>query len=468
MLRDEVEFPPGELRAAIAIVQPPVVLVALSQRGNSPDPAPFQSFMPILAALFAAEHMTGIALAQAANAREMVVRFEALAMAVEAARAEASSLNAELRSQDRQKDEFLAMLGHELRNPLAALTNAVTLLGRKGVPQALLTRLVDGMSRQVGQLSRLVNDLLDVSRVSRGRIHLQPAEWSLAEVLSDSLQEIDPLVRERHHKVIEDIDPLLMVFADRLRLLQIFGNLLSNAAKYTPEGGTLRLKSVRRDNEVLVELRDDGIGIAAEVLPKVFDLFAQAPESLSQARGGLGIGLTLVKRLVELHGGRIDLASDGLNCGTTVRVWLPLHTAAPVDSGRQVAGVAATGSTRQLRVLIVDDNKDAADTLQHLLEGSGHSVVSVYGAYDALEMAASEKFDLILLDIGLPVMNGAEVARRLRTSGVSVGRIVAVSGFGEVIPNRDADVVHFDERFVKPVSFDALQDLLRRTGAAKT
>jgi signal transduction histidine kinase len=324
----EVELPQGAHCSAHAFMEGGSALIALGGALCETELAGVTRLLPLLASILAAEQAAVLARSQAAAAKETADRAHALASALEAARAEAAKLNAELRGEHRRKDEFLAMLGHELRNPLAPLVTSLELLRRHTLTPDMAKSVLDVMTRQTNQLARLVDDLLDVSRVSRGHIDLKRENLVLAEALDDAVAESRSLLDARQH-VLEIVGPdePLVINADRVRLTQIFGNLLNNAAKYTDEGGKLKL-SMRRDGpDAVVAVEDNGIGISAEMLPRIFDLFAQGPVSLDRAHGGLGIGLTLVRTLVELHGGRVTAQSDGLGKGSTFMVRLPLARA---------------------------------------------------------------------------------------------------------------------------------------------
>lgn len=457
----EVELPEGARRAAVAFTHGNAALVLL---GGSPLQAEIQilqSLLPMLAALLGAEQAVVVARAQATDAKDTVNRSQALAAALELARADASRLIAELRVQERHKDQFLAMLGHELRNPLSALANVIELLRRPSVDGERLPRLLELMARQMGQLTRLVNDLLDVSRVSRGRIELHRENILIADVLNYALEENRPLLVDRKHTATVQLSEPLAVYGDRVRLRQVFGNLINNAAKYTAPGGSIILTASKEAEHVVVRVQDNGRGISADMLPRIFELFAQAPASIDQALGGLGIGLTLVRTLVELHQGRIAAQSAGIGHGTTVCVWLPLavHDHIAGTSPSTQSDVAQP----RLSVLVVDDDKDAADSIAELLRSLGQCVGVAYDGRQALELARERDFALILLDLGMPGMDGYEVARQLRSYRQGSVCIVALTGFGADSGLARSREAQFDERLVKPVSLDALQGVLART-----
>jgi CheY-like chemotaxis protein len=360
----------------------------------------------------------------------------------------------QLAEADRRKDEFLAMLGHELRNPLAPLKNAARLLTLRGTPDAE----VRGIDRQVRQLARLVDDLLDVSRISRGKIMLQKEAVELAEVLERAVEISRPIIAARRHELAEVLPPEpVYLEADPTRLAQALANLLNNAAKYTPEGGHIRLTAERQGAEVVLRIRDNGVGITPEMLPRVFDLFVQADQTLDRSQGGLGLGLTLVKSLVELHGGRVEAFSEGLGKGSEFVVHLPVGATrlTPVPS----AGVKLGGAGSH--VLVVDDNVDAADTLAMFLRVKGHEVRTANDGPSALELVGIYQPEVVLLDIGLPGMDGCEVARRLRDqTNYKPLLLVALTGYGRDEDCRRGVEAGFDHYLVKPVDPEELQMLL--------
>jgi PAS domain S-box-containing protein len=373
-------------------------------------------------------------------------------------------VTAELRVADQRKDEFLAMLAHELRNPLAPITNAVAVLRLPNLEASRLDWARDVIDRQVRQLSRLVDDLLDVSRITRGTVQLRTEPVELCTIIARAVETSRPPITLRQHKLTVTLpQESVLIEADPLRLAQVFGNLLNNAAKYTEEGGCIRVTVERGPNEALIRVRDTGIGISAEMLPRVFDLFTQADKSLDRSQGGLGIGLTLVQRLVELHGGTVEAHSAGLGQGSEFVVRLPLMGAVRTGSGP--APVSADGeepSSRGRRVLIVEDNHDAAETLGLLLESTGQEVHVVHDGTAAVQAARSFRPDVVLLDIGLPGMNGYDVARRLRAErDLGQPLLVALTGYGQEEDRTRAREAGFDLYLVKPVDPDALKALLQ-------
>jgi PAS domain S-box-containing protein len=373
--------------------------------------------------------------------------------------AELRSRADELAENDRRKDEFLAMLSHELRNPLAPIRNAVHVLQEvSGGPELGQAREV--IERQVAHLARLVDDLLDVSRITRGKIALRLETVALEEVVARAVETTRPLIEARRHALSVDVPPdAPRLQADPIRIAQVIANLLNNAAKYTDPGGRIALRAGREGGEAVVRVRDTGAGIPADVLPHVFDLFTQAERTLDRAQGGLGIGLTLVKSLVEQHGGRVEAFSGGPGHGSEFVVRLPLAAAA-VPVVKSVSPQAAIAPTMR-RVLVVDDNADAADTLAMVLGLRGYDVRVARDGPAALEAAREFLPQLVLLDIGLPGMDGYAVARALR-SGPANGplRLVALTGYGREEDRRRSAEAGFDDHVVKPIAPDELLQLL--------
>ncbi len=363
---------------------------------------------------------------------------------------------------NQRKDEFLAMLAHELRNPLAPIRNAAQILRvhAKGNSRLEWARAV--IERQSRHLTRLVDDLLDVSRIVRGQITLERNTVELAEVVRNALETARPLVRERRHEltVILPEQPVYLD-ADLTRLSQVLANLLINAAKYTPEGGRIWLDVQQGQKHLALRVRDTGMGIAPGLLPHVFELFTQGARTLDRAQGGLGIGLTLVKRIVEMHGGIVEARSAGPGCGSEFLVRLPF-TERPPEPEDERAVIGSMRREGNVRVLVVDDNVDAAESIAMLLRLEGHDVRSVHGAQAALEAAVVFRPHVVLLDIGLPGMDGYEVARRLRSQpAVQSMRLVAVTGYGQQSDRDRAREAGFDQHLVKPVEPEALQAVLQ-------
>ncbi|HLN27840.1 MAG TPA: histidine kinase N-terminal 7TM domain-containing protein [Gemmataceae bacterium] len=365
---------------------------------------------------------------------------------------------------DHRKDEFLAVLAHELRNPLAPIVSSLQILKNAGVSERLAEPARQTIERQVQQLVRLVDDLLDVSRITRGKIQLRKEPVELATVVAWALETSRSLLDMRKHELTVALPPEpVWLEADLVRLAQVFSNLLNNAAKYTEEGGHISLVAERRDKEVVVRLRDTGVGMTKEMLTQAFDLFAQADRSLKQSQGGLGIGLTLVRTLVQLHGGSIQAVSEGPGKGTEFIARLPLIQ--PPKATR-LAPKKENASAAARRILVVDDNIDAADSLARYLEMSGHQVRTANGGLEALETARLYRPEVVLLDIAMPGMDGYELARRLRQEhGLEKTLLVALTGYGQEEDRRRSREVTIDHHLVKPVDPETLQDLLAPSAA---
>jgi PAS domain S-box-containing protein len=363
-----------------------------------------------------------------------------------------------LRDADRRKDEFLAMLAHELRNPLAPIRNASALLSRMLADDARVQAPLAMIGRQSGQLTRLVDDLLDVSRIAQGRIELHPEVLEVGEILEQAIEAVQPMVGEKRHALqVHRPAGKLYVRGDRVRLVQAASNVLHNAAKYTPPGGTITVAVGATDHTLEVEVRDDGVGIPAELLPHVFDLFVQSEQTLDRSQGGLGIGLSVVKRLVEMHQGTVEVHSPGTGRGSTFTIRLR-RCAAP----QPVAPAPeARAPVRPRRILVVDDNVDAADSLTMLLKLEGHEARAVYGAAAALAAIEAQEPEVVLLDIGMPEMDGYEVARRIRgRNAVRSMRLVALTGYGLEADLARSRAAGFDAHLIKPADPEALARLL--------
>lgn len=374
---------------------------------------------------------------------------------------EAKRAEEALRSADRRKDEFLAMLGHELRNPLSAISNAVNLWNNApdDVETAALTREV--IERQTVNLTRLVDDLLDVVRITEGKIELRKVPVELDAVVTRAVEAVRPLIEERRHQLDLSLSgwDKIRVQADPTRLEQVVTNLVTNAAKYTPDGGriTVVVRSERRD--AIISVMDNGIGIASEMLSAIFELFTQGERGLARTTGGLGIGLSLCRQLVELHGGSISVCSNGRGEGASFTVRLPLlteDTALPVSK----SPVSSARVGRGRRVLLVDDNRDTVHSFARLLKLRGHEVATAYDGLAAIERAQEFKPDIFLLDIGLPGLDGYALARRLREEGFADTPMIAISGYAQQGDRERAREAGFDRHFSKPINFEALAALL--------
>jgi PAS domain S-box-containing protein len=369
----------------------------------------------------------------------------------------------ELRANDQRKDEFLAMLAHELRNPLAAIGNAVNLTRRTALKEHL-DWSIDVITRQMNHLTRLIDDLLDVSRINRGKIELRKDLLEAKPILESAAASIRPLIDERKHSLEVTIDSApLWVSADPTRLEQVVVNLLNNAAKYSENGGHIHLWARNEGGEVVITVRDRGVGIAPEKLSGMFELFAQGDRSLARSEGGLGIGLTVVKKLVELHGGSIVANSEGVDKGSEFTIRLPAATN-PAEPTANTPAAAAKGN-KKARILVVDDNVDTALGMERLLKLIGHETAIAHDGNAALDLARKFRPEFILLDIGLPGMDGYEVAARMRQEAWCEGAvIVAVSGYGQDEDRRRSTEAGFDHHFIKPLDHDALLSLLSIAG----
>ncbi|MGZ4968859.1 MAG: transporter substrate-binding domain-containing protein [Methylobacter sp.] len=371
-----------------------------------------------------------------------------------------------LHEADRRKDEFLAMLAHELRNPLAPISNAVHLMKLSNPSPTQLAWCRDVIGRQVEHMVRLVDDLLDVSRISRGKIELKKQPVEVSTIVQRAVETSQPLIDAHRHQISIHLPPEpIIIEGDLVRLSQVVSNLLNNAAKYTDAGGCINLTVEPSGNELFIKVRDNGRGIDPSALPGLFQLFHQVDYSIDRAEGGLGIGLALVKNLVAMHGGEVSAQSEGRGKGSefVIRLPLPQSPAVPVPS--QTNSKPAENS---LRILVVDDNKDAAESLSWLLSSQGHTVSLAYDGHTALEIALAEKPQVVLLDIGLPGMDGYEVARVLRQSpALGTTHLIALSGYGRQEDRELANAAGFNDYLTKPVNFDDLQRALSAAGASE-
>ena len=363
----------------------------------------------------------------------------------------------ELRAANRQKDQFLAMLAHELRNPLAPITTAAQLLQRGSLDPQRARHASDIIVRQAEHMTDLVNDLLDVSRVTRGLAEIEKEDLDVAAVVNGAIEQVRPLLDMKRHELrVEQWQQPLHVSGDRTRLVQVVSNILNNAAKYTPSGGQIALRVTSEGGEAVIAVSDNGQGIEPQVLPYIFDLFTQAERTPDRSQGGLGIGLALVKSLVALHGGRVAAFSQGPNKGSEFVIRLPLLSSSEAQETRQPPDQANEGA---VRVLVVDDNADAAQMLATLLEAHGHLVSVEYDGTSGLARALRERPEVMLLDIGLPDMDGHELARRLRSSpDTANAMLIALTGYGQSEDRERARQAGFDRHLVKPAD---LSELLR-------
>jgi signal transduction histidine kinase len=372
------------------------------------------------------------------------------------------SLIRRLRDTDTRKDEFLATLAHELRNPLAPIRNALEIMRvneRDRSPVEQTARLM--IERQLEQMVRLVDDLLDVSRITRGRLELRKERTELATVIKSAVETSRPLIDAARHELTVSLPPQpVYLEADPVRLAQVFANLLNNAARYMDKGGRITVTAEREAADVVVRVIDTGMGISADALPKIFDMFSQVDQTRDRSQTGLGIGLTLVKRLVDLHGGRVDAKSEGAGRGTELIVRLPVTAAAPAARAQVAVGPSEPHSIAR-RILVADDNRDAAESMGMLLRLMGNEVRTVYDGVEAVEEAEAFRPDVILLDIGMPKLNGYDAARRIREQRWSEGTmLIALTGWGQDEDKRKASEAGFDRHFTKPLDPAELQRLI--------
>jgi signal transduction histidine kinase/ActR/RegA family two-component response regulator len=459
--------------AAMSMTCDGLMLVTL---GSGVDPARAAvvfAMAPLLAVCLRSEHESEVARGEVKAARDHALQVESLARALDATRAELERTVLSLERQARAtfeakgraeqaaraKDEFLAMLGHELRNPLTPIVTALHLLRLKHQS----SRELDIIDRQVAALSRLVEDLLDVSRIASGKIELRRERVEFAEVAARAIEMSSPLLeKKRQHLSVEIAATGLTVYADPSRLAQVFGNLLTNAAKYSDPDQEISILATRDGGDLVVRVLDNGIGIAPAMTDRVFDVFMQQRQSVDRAQGGLGLGLAIVRSLVELHGGTVAANSDGENRGSEFVVRLPLVSAAEIRPA--LAGPARDGSPQPVsgvRVLVVDDNDDATVMLSEALSACGHIVRTAADGPSALQIARDFRPDIAILDIGLPVMDGYELAGRLRDpDGERTMHLIALTGYGQTQDKERSLQAGFAAHLVKPVSIERLQQLV--------
>ncbi|MGZ5056234.1 MAG: hybrid sensor histidine kinase/response regulator, partial [Methylobacter sp.] len=369
-----------------------------------------------------------------------------------------------LRENDRHKDEFLAMLAHELRNPLAPILHALHVLKKHDHSDPTLAWGHSLIERQINHTARLLDDLLDVARIIQGKIRLKMDHCDLTQIIMHAVENCRPLIEARKHRLVLSVpDEPRWLNGDATRLEQIITNLLNNAAKYTNEGGKITLSVMRAGNYALVRIEDTGVGISPDLLTHVFDLFTQADRSLAHSQGGLGLGLTLVRQLVEMHDGSVTAASDGIGHGSTFTVQLPLLPVAQsaIEAVQTVPPVPPKSQSAMLRIMVVDDYADAAESLSILLQMEGHEVRTAQCGLQAIELAQEFRPQIALLDIGLPGLNGYEVANRLRAlPETQETLLIALTGYGQTEDRNRSQMAGFDHHLLKPVNFEILSGLL--------
>lgn len=373
----------------------------------------------------------------------------------------------EIRQADQSKDEFLAMLGHELRNPLAPISAAASLLELKPADIEHVKKSSKIIARQVSHMTNLINDLLDVARVTRGMITLDKQPLDLRDILSEAVEQVRPFTNARGHRLSLHLPPRSApVLGDRKRLVQVVVNILSNASKYTPEGGEISARLQVHEDNVVLDISDNGIGMAPQLIPHVFDLFSQAERTSDRSQGGLGLGLALVKSLVESHGGKVQARSEGPNRGSTFTLQLTRLVNEPPVAPDDETDVSPTNGPA-LRIMIVDDNCDAANTLQMFLSMVGHDVYAEHDAQAAIARADDIAPQVWLVDIGLPDMDGLELARLLRTiPAAASSTMIAITGYSQEQDKKNSFDAGFDHHLVKPIDTERLLALLTQIGAS--
>jgi signal transduction histidine kinase/CheY-like chemotaxis protein len=433
----------------------PIILIT-RQGADSPAVAEAANLLGNVTLLERPTRLNALVTAAQAGLRARRRQFQARDLLLARARAEDS-----LRQADRRKDEFLATLAHELRNPLAPLRNSVHILQLSAADDSATARLCETMERQVNHLVRLVDDLLEVSRITRGKIELRKEEIELAAIARNAIETSRPVIDAAKVQLAISLPQQpVTLYGDAVRLAQVFANLLNNAAKYTNEGGQIWFTAREEDGEAVVSVRDTGIGIAEDLLPKVFEMFMQVDPVTDRSQGGLGIGLTLVRSLVELHGGSVLVRSEGPDKGSEFVVRLPI--AVETRSSARIAPSTGTEAAIGSRgILVVDDNVDSAKTLGLLLKYLGADVHVVHNGPDAIEAVEKYQPGVVLLDIGMPGMDGYEVARRIRERHESKRvTLIALTGWGQEDDRRRTREAGFDHHLVKPADIAALQSLL--------
>ena len=365
---------------------------------------------------------------------------------------------AELEDSNRRKDEFLAVLAHELRNPLAAIRTAAHVIGNGDAPQQSLTHAAAVIGRQVAHLSRLVDDLVDVSRITRGAIELRRTQVKIATIVSHAVEMSQPIISERQHTLeVGTIDDSLEIAGDPARLTQVIGNILHNAAKFTDNGGRITLEVERDGNDAVIRIRDNGFGIPQVALPDVFQMFSHSNRAKDRSSAGLGVGLALVRRLVEMHSGQVTVHSEGVGRGTELSVRLPLSQGARAETATRPAAPAPPATTANRKILVVDDNADAAEALALMLRLSGHEVETAFDGLEALRVAEQFTPEIVLLDLGMPRLNGYDTAKTMRTKpwGRDI-RLIALTGWGQQKDRDQTLQAGFNAHLVKPVGHEEL------------
>ncbi|MDB4976521.1 MAG: periplasmic sensor hybrid histidine kinase [Myxococcaceae bacterium] len=468
--RAEVAYPHPELRApALALKHTGLILVLV---GGTPDAdgevgRAAAVVAPLLAAMLGAEARELIAAGNLKVSREASRQAGSLATTLDRTRGELERQAESLRAAraraehaSRVKDEFLAMLGHELRNPLSPIVTALHLLRRKGT----VSRELEVIGRQVDHLTRLVDDLLDVARITQGKIELRNERVSIADVAQRAIEMASPLFERKRQRLVVNGDlAALHVVADPARLAQVVSNLLTNASRYSPEEACITVSAARADNLARLSVRDEGRGIEPGMTEAIFESFVQAKQSVDRRTGGLGLGLAIVRSLVTMLGGRVWAESAGINLGSEFVVELPLCDSAVNAPGASADNLTLRPGTQRARIMVVDDNEDAAELLSESLRRAGHDICTAHDAHAALELARRFEPRIVLLDIGLPVMDGYELAQELHALFSSRPlHLFAITGYGQPADRERALASGFSDHFVKPVSVaDVLQAVLK-------
>lgn len=448
---------------------PDAILVLVGANAKIDDSDELFQLLPLLAWSFHKESQALSSTASVALAREKEDSANLLAKSLDRARAKlaAALVNARraeeaLRVADQRKDEFLALLAHELRNPLAPLGNGIALLAHAEKQPHMLPKVRKMMSNQLRQMSRLIDDLMDVSRITRGKLKLQIQPVTVEQVINSAIEAIQPTLEKQRHKLqVRMPDEPLVLQADGARLSQVFANLLNNAAKYTAPGGSIEVAIEAKPLEVVISIKDTGVGLDVTELDRIFDMFVQIDRSTDDAHGGLGIGLTLVKNLVEMHDGHVVAKSNGKGCGSEFVVTLPRAESERLQRAHPTPTQVQPENPQLLKVLIVDDNEASAKSLGMLVEMMGHAVFLAFTGQDAVAKATEQKPQIIFLDIGLPDISGYEVCENLRhLPAVKHARIVAQTGWGQEEYKNRAREAGFDEFLVKPIDTKRLQEII--------
>ena len=365
-------------------------------------------------------------------------------------------------AENRRKDQFLAMLAHELRNPLSPISAAATLLKMAKSNEAMISKASSVIARQVAHMSALVDDLLDVSRITRGAVTLKLESLDLRHVIDDAVEQVLPQIQAHSHtlRTPNMVEPIV-IYADKKRLVQIIANLLSNAVKYTPNGGLINVNVEAYTDKIAISVEDNGVGMSADFAPHAFEVFSQAEQTSDRATGGLGLGLALVKSLTELHGGTVTCESAGKDKGSVFTIWLQTQSGIAQHTESTVEQQASAPTNSKMKIMVVDDNVDAVTMLAMFLESTGYDVVTAYRASEALDLSKSEAPDVFVLDIGLPDIDGNELAKRLRKlPEASNAVLIALTGYGLPEDRERTKAAGFDHHLVKPVDPDQLNDIL--------